>query len=125
MSGNAEAGKTSTLPVVISNDGGAAADAVSLSASAPSGWRIDFEPKTIPHIAAGQQVEAQAHVTPSARSLAGDYMATMSANAGGQTASGDFRITVSTSSLWGIVGAIIIAVALLILVGAVARFGRR
>jgi uncharacterized membrane protein len=52
-------------------------------------------------------------------------MATMSANAGGQTASGDFRITVSTSSLWGIVGAIIIAVALLILVGAVARFGRR
>jgi uncharacterized membrane protein len=125
MSGNAEAGKTSTLPVVISNDGGADADAVSLSASAPSGWRIDFEPKTIPHIAAGQQVEAQAHVTPSARSLAGDYMATMSANAGGQTASGDFRITVSTSSLWGIVGAIIIAVALLILVGAVARFGRR
>ncbi|ARP84939.1 COG1470 family protein [Bordetella genomosp. 9] len=125
MSGAAEAGKTSTLPIIVVNDGGADADAVNLSATAPSGWRIDFEPKTIPHIAAGQQVEAQARITPSARSLAGDYMATLDASAGGQNASGDFRITVSTSSLWGIAGAVIVAIAVLILVGAVARFGRR
>ncbi|WP_254925951.1 COG1470 family protein [Bordetella genomosp. 11] len=125
MSGSAEAGKTSTLPVIVANDGGADADAVQLSAQAPSGWRVDFEPKTIPHVAAGQQVEVQAHITPSPRSLAGDYMATLNANAGSQSATGEFRVTVSTSSLWGIIGAVIIAVALLILVGAVARFGRR
>jgi uncharacterized membrane protein len=39
--------------------------------------------------------------------------------------SSDFRITVTTSTLWGIVGVGIIAAALLVLVGAVARFGRR
>ena len=41
------------------------------------------------------------------------------------SASADFRITVTTSTLWGIVGIGIIAVALLVLLGAVARFGRR
>ena len=125
MSGDAQAGKASTIPVVIRNDGGAAADNVALSGSGPSGWKVEFEPKTIEHLAPGQQVEAQASITPSERSLAGDYMTHLSASANGQSASGDFRITVSTSSLWGIVGVIILAIAALILVGAVARFGRR
>jgi uncharacterized membrane protein len=43
----------------------------------------------------------------------------------GQSASGDLRVSVTTSSLWGIVGAVLIAIAILILVGAVARYGRR
>ena len=47
------------------------------------------------------------------------------ANGRGESASADFRITVTTSTLWGIVGVGIIAVALLVLLGAVARFGRR
>jgi uncharacterized membrane protein len=34
-------------------------------------------------------------------------------------------VTVATSSMWGIVGIGIIGAALLVLVGAVARFGRR
>ncbi|MBO1114832.1 COG1470 family protein [Bordetella petrii] len=125
MSGNAQAGKASSIPVLIRNDGGAAADNVALSGSGPSGWKVEFEPKTIEHLAPGQQVEAQASITPSERSLAGDYMTHLTASANGQSASGDFRITVSTSSLWGIVGVIILAIAVLILVGAVARFGRR
>jgi len=125
MSGNAQAGKVSSIPVVIRNDGGAAADNVTLAGSGPSGWTVEFEPKAIEHLAPGQQVEAQARITPSERSLAGDYMTHVTATAGGQSASGDFRVTVSTSSLWGIVGAIILAIAVLILVGAVARFGRR
>jgi len=125
MSGTAEAGKTSTLPVLVTNTGGAAAEAVQLSASAPSGWRVEFDPKTIDRIEPGKQVEAQARVTPSPRSLAGDYMAGVTAQAAGESASGDFRIAVETSSTWGIVGLAVIAVAVLILVGAVARFGRR
>ena len=52
-------------------------------------------------------------------------MASFRAAARGEQASVDFRITVTTSTLWGIVGIGIIAVALLVLLGAVARFGRR
>ena len=36
-----------------------------------------------------------------------------------------FRVSVTTSTMWGVAGVGIIGAALLIMVGAVARFGRR
>jgi len=58
--------------------------------------------------------------------IAGDYQATIRANAtGGQSESANFRITVLTSTLWGAVGIGVIAISLLVVVFAVARFGRR
>ena len=64
-------------------------------------------------------------VTPSSKAIAGDYMTTFRANAKGESGSVDFRVSVKTSTMWGIVGLAVIAVALLVLMGAVARFGRR
>jgi uncharacterized membrane protein len=125
MSARAEAGDQASVPVSILNEGSAPADNVELSGTAPSGWKVEFEPKTIDRIAPNQRAEAQALITPSAKSLAGDYMANLRASAQGEQATGDFRITVSTSTLWGIIGAGILGIALLIMVGAVARFGRR
>ncbi|WP_459618294.1 NEW3 domain-containing protein [Bordetella sp. 2513F-2] len=125
MSARAEADRTTTMPVVVTNTGGAAAENVEFSSNAPSGWRVEFEPKSVARIAPGEQAEVQARLTPSSRSLAGDYMAGITARAAGNSASGDFRITVATSSTWGIIGVAVIAIAVLILVGAVARFGRR
>jgi uncharacterized membrane protein len=52
-------------------------------------------------------------------------MTTLSANSEGASTNADFRITVSTSTLWGVVGIGIIAASLLVAVGAVARYGRR
>src|SRR5690606_6846909 len=119
MSARAEADRTATVPVVVRNTGAAPAEGVELSGTAPSGWRVEFEPARIERIAAGEQAEVQARITPSARSLAGDYMAAIRARTEGQSASGDFRITVATSSTWGIIGVAVIAIAVLILVGAV------
>ena len=67
----------------------------------------------------------QALLTPSSKAVAGDYMTNFRASAKGDSSAADFRVTVSTSTLWGVVGIGIIAIALLIVVGAVARFGRR
>jgi uncharacterized membrane protein len=65
-------------------------------------------------------------VTPGDKTIAGDYVASFRANAkGGEQSSADFRITVTVSTIWGIASIAIIAVALLVLFGAVARFGRR
>jgi uncharacterized membrane protein len=125
VSGRAEAGVQSNLPVIVTNTGSAPADNVELTASAPSGWKIAFEPKTVDRIAPGQEQEVQAQITPTAKSLAGDYMATIRAASRGETASTQFRVTVSTSTAWGMAGAGIIGAALLLMVGAVARFGRR
>jgi len=125
VSARAEAGRETSIPVVITNSGTSPADQIELSGSGPSGWKITFEPKQIERIAAGQNQEVQALVTPAAKALAGDYVATVRATSRGESASSNFRITVVTSMIWGVYGAGIIGVALLVLVGAVARFGRR
>jgi uncharacterized membrane protein len=125
VSARAKAGEQSTVPVVISNDGTAAADNIELSGSAPSGWKVEFDKKTIDRIAPTQTAEVNALITPTEKSLAGDYMATIRANSRGESASTQFRVTVGTSTTWGMVGVGVIGAALLIMVGAVARFGRR
>ena len=125
LSARAEAGKEASIPIVINNTGTAPADEIELTSSAPSGWKIVFEPKTIDRIAPGQNKEVQALVTPPEKAIAGDYAPTFNVASRGETASTQFRVAVATSTMWGIVGAGIIAIALLIMVGAVARFGRR
>jgi uncharacterized membrane protein len=125
LSTRASAGKETTVPVVITNIGTAPADQVELSGSAPSGWKITFEPKSVDHIAPGANKEVQALITPTDKAIAGDYVTTIRAAARGESASTNFRVTVTTSTMWGIAGVGIIGVALLVMVGAVARFGRR
>jgi len=125
LSATAVAGKESTIPIEITNTGTAPADEVELSGSGPSGWKVAFEPKTIDGLAPGQSREVQALITPSDKAIAGDYVTSLRATARGESASATFRIGVSTSSIWGVTGIGIIAISLLVLVGAVARFGRR
>ena len=76
-------------------------------------------------MAPNEKKEVQVLVTPADKAIAGDYVASFRANGRGRIGVADFRITVTTSTLWGIVGIGIIAMALLVLLGAVARFGRR
>ena len=125
VSTHASAGKESSVPVVIANSGTAPADNVELSGSAPSGWKVTFDPKTVDHIAPNETKEVQALITPTEKAIAGDYVTTIRASTRGESASTTFRVTVTTSTMWGIAGVGIIGVALLVMVGAVARFGRR
>ncbi len=125
VSTRASAGQQSSVPVVITNTGTAPAEEVELSGSAPSGWKVTFDPKTIDRIAPNDNKEVQALITPTDKAIAGDYITTIRAAARGKSASTNFRVTVTTSTLWGIAGVGIIGVALLVMVGAVARFGRR
>ena len=125
VSARAEAGKETTIPVLITNSGTAPADQIELSGSGPAGWKITFEPKQIERIAPGQNQEVQALITPAPKAIAGDYVTSVRATSRGESASSNFRITVTTSTMWGIAGVGIIGVALLVMVGAVARFGRR
>ena len=97
-----------------------------MSSSAPSGWKITFEPQKIAEIPVGQEVQVTANLTPAEKALAGDYIVTVRAKpSGGANASADFRITLVTSTLWGLVGVALIAVAVLVVGMAVSRFGRR
>ena len=125
LSARAVAAQQSSIPIVVANSGTAPADNITLAATAPSGWKVKFEPATIERLVPGKDAEVQALVTPSDKSLAGDYMVTVRATSRGENASSQFRVTVTTSTVWGMAGAGVIGVALLLLLGAVARYGRR
>lgn len=125
LSARATAGHESTVPVIVSNTGTAPAENVKLSSTAPDGWKVTFNPKIIERIAPNQHKEVQAEITPPSKAIAGDYATTFEAASHGQTGDANFRVTVTTSTMWGIAGIGIIGAALLIMVGAVARFGRR
>jgi uncharacterized membrane protein len=125
LSARATAGKESTVPIEVTNTGTAPAENIQLSANAPTGWKIAFEPKTIDRIAPNEHREVQALISPPGKAIAGDYVTALTASTRGETGSANFRVTVTTSTVWGIAGIGIIGAALLIMVGAVARFGRR
>ena len=126
LSGKAYAGKETPIQLIITNTGTAPARQIELSASPPANWLVEFEPKTIDELAAGQQMELTVNVKPAEKAIAGDYMLTLRASGNdGISESVDFRITVNTSTLWGVVGIALIAVAVGVVALAVLRFGRR
>jgi len=126
LSGRAYAGQETPLKIIVQNIGTAPARAVELSATEPSGWSVQFEPKQINEIAVNTQVEVTAKIRPADKAVAGDYMVTLRASPkDSASASADFRITVLTSTLWGLVGLALIAVAVGVVAVAVLRFGRR
>lgn len=126
LSGQIYTGRDTPIKVVLVNNGTSSARGIQLSSSAPNGWTVKFDPSQIDEIPSGQQVEVNAHIVPADKAIAGDYVVTVTANpADGGSKSADFRITVLTSTLWGIVGIALIAVAVGVVAIAVVRFGRR
>ena len=125
LSGDATAGKERTFAFTVENNGSAPAQNVMLSSSGPQGWKITYDPQKIPSIAPGDKVPVSVNMTPSDKAIAGDYMVTVSANGDGTFDHADFRVTVLTSTMWGIAGLGIIGAAVVVLAFAVTRYGRR
>lgn len=125
LSGEASAGAEKSFTFVLRNTGSAEARNLAFNATPPSGWKVTFEPKELSILAPNAEQKVVAIVTPSEKALAGDYMVSVRANGDGISESVNYRITVVTSTMWGVVGLGVIAASLLVLLGAVGRFGRR
>lgn len=125
LSGEAVAGKESSFPFTLANTGSAPATDLELSATPPSGWTVEFEPKDVASLAPNSTGEVNVKITPSEQAIAGDYMVTVRAAGGPVSEDVQFRVTVRTSTLWGAAGLGVIAAAALVLGGAVMRYGRR
>ena len=126
LSGEAYAGTQSPLNIVVRNRGSAIARDIGFDATVPEGWKTRFDPRRVAALAPGRTQTVKLLLTPAAKAIAGDYQTTIRANGSDDIAeSADFRITVLTSTLWGAIGIGVIAAALLVVVFAVARFGRR
>ncbi|WP_309085092.1 NEW3 domain-containing protein [Chelativorans sp.] len=125
LSGDATAGEQRTFNFTVENRGTAPARAVKFSASPPSGWNVEFNPEEIAEIPAGESAEVAVNMTPSDQAIAGDYVVTVRANGDGASDNESFRVTVRTSTIWGVTGLGVIAAAVMVLGFAVTRYGRR
>jgi uncharacterized repeat protein (TIGR01451 family) len=126
LSGRASLGDATPFTFVVRNNGSAPARNISLSATPPTGWTVEFSPAQLGELPPGEQIEVTASVRPADQAVAGDYVVNFSARPEeGRSSTADMRITVTTSTLWGIVGIALIAVAVGIVGLAVSRFGRR
>lgn len=124
LSANASAGGQTDLSFVVQNDGSADVPDVTMSATAPTGWTVTFEPETVA-VPAGGEVQVTAHLTPSGSAIAGDYVATFRARSDLADAEAEMRITIETSLLWGVVGVGLIVLVLAGLWWTFRRYGRR
>jgi len=125
LSGEAQVGKTEAVTLLVRNTGSAPARNLSFSAEPPSHWKVNFEPKRVDLLPPNQDTKITASIVPASQSLAGDYVVTFDANDGSSRASANYRVTVMTSTLWGVIGIAIAALAVLVVGFAVMRYGRR
>lgn len=124
LNASGNAGDPSTVQLVITNDGNTPLEGVELSSTPPTNWDVEFEPATV-NVPAGQSTQVSARITPAGDAVAGDYAVNLSAAGGGNNKSVEIRYTVETSGWWGLVGVLVIVIALAALLGVYRRYGRR
>ena len=124
----ATAGKESHITLIVFNTGTAPIGKVSFTSSKPSGWNVTFNPEDLENVDPGMAQEVDVVIKPPGKTIAGDYMLTMSAlprDVAIAKRELDIRVTALTPTIWGWVG-IIIVLAVIAGVGILfRRLGRR
>ena len=112
--------------LTLTNSGTAPITNVSVSGSGPTGWKFDFDQKTIASIGAGKTVTVTASITTSSDAISGDYQLTFSASGDQSTsASQAIRFTVQTSIVGGLIAIGLVVVVAIGLWYVFRRYGRR
>ena len=129
----ATAGKESPFSITITNTGTDTLDKVTFSSTKPSGiageeWSITFKPDKIESLDPLDKQEVEVTVKPPPKTIAGDYMTTLSFTTEPETwkvGELNVRVTVGTSTKWGWVGAGIVVAVIAGLVIGFRQLGRR
>lgn len=121
------AGKKTPVEILVGNAGSGPVRNLSfLISKKPENWTIDFKPDKIDALNPGEVREIAMEILPPARTIAGDYLLTISPNSPDATAKTvDFRVTVSTPTAWAWLGWGIVAAVVLGLGVVFVRLGRR
>ena len=125
LSADVTAGGTKRIELNVKNTGSSLLKDIQMSANKPVDWEVSFEPSKIDMLKAGETTTVTATLKASKKALPGDYVTTMMAKTPEVNADAQFRIAVKTPMIWGLVGVLIIIIA----VGAVCylfrKYGRR
>lgn len=115
LSFDAYSNKESDVTLHVTNTGNVDLENVAINSSVPTGWTVTYsnlEENVITSIPAGTTTEVIAHVQPGSDAITGDYIASFTASSDGVSGSADFRVSVKTRTLWGVVAvAVILATA--------------
>lgn len=125
LSEDAYAGRKKEIKLVVSNKGSADLKDITLSSWEPKNWTVDFEPKEIDVLKAGENKEVKAYIKPDNKALAGDYVVELKARNPEDSSSVEIRISVKTSTVWGLVGVLIIVGLIVGLYFIFNKYGRR
>jgi uncharacterized membrane protein len=119
------AGQKTPVPFLVGNAGTAAVRNLAFVTKKPDKWTIDFKPDKIDSLNPGEVREISMEITAPPRAIAGDYLITLTSNSADANKSVDFRVTVATATLWGWIGAAIVAAVVMGLGIVFVRLGRR
>ena len=125
LSFDAVANEASSVSLTLTNEGNVDLQNITLSSSAPDGWNVEFSESTISVLEAGASCDVTAKVTPSEDALSGDYVLTLTAKTSEASDDAEFRVTVKTETLWGVVGVLIIVCVCAVLWFVFRKYGRR
>lgn len=98
---------------------------ISLTSKTPPKWSVVFEPSTIENLSPGETENIIATVSVPDKTIAGDYMTTFTAKNANVSDEAVFRMAVVTSWTSGILGSIIILIAIALVYFLIRKFGRR
>lgn len=115
LSFDAYSNKESDVTLHVTSTGNVDLENVAINSSVPTGWTVTYsnlEENVITSIPAGTTTEVIAHVQPGSDAITGDYIASFTASSDGVSGSADFRVSVKTRTIGGVVAvAVILATA--------------
>lgn len=126
LNSSVTAGKRTPIDFLVGNAGTAPIRNLSFISKKPNDkWTVEFKPDKVDALNPGEVREIKMEVLAPDRTIAGDYLLTLTANSPETNKSVEFRVTVSTPTLWGWVGFSIVALVVLGLAIVFFRLGRR
>lgn len=126
LSFDAKTNSRTAVTLNVTNSGNIDLSNITLSApSVPTDWTVEFDTDTIDTLAAGASQTVTMYVTPSDAAISGDYVMSVEASCDETSEEVQFRVTVETQTVWGVVGVIIIVAIVACLYGVFRKFGRR
>jgi uncharacterized membrane protein len=120
------AGTKTPIDFVVGNAGTAPVRNLNFVTKKPSEkWTVEFRPDKIDSLGPGEVRQIKMEILAPERTIAGDYMMTLTSNSPEANKSVDFRVTVSTPTIWGWIGFAIVGLVVLGLAVVFFRLGRR
>ena len=120
------AGKKTPVDFLVGNAGTAPVRNLSFITKKPTDkWTVEFKPDKIDALNPGEVREIKMEIFAPDRTIAGDYLLNLTANSPEVNKSVEFRVTVSTPTVWGWVGFGIVGLVVLGLAVVFFRLGRR